>query len=922
MLEDKEGKSSTTREVYKASFSDYKASPSAEDNLTAVLALSDNVLCVVLNACYSDSLAEAITKKIDFVVGMTGSVGDLVAVDFAKGFYEAIANGTSMEKARSSGCQRMQERGEGHRLTLTCKEGADKNKPLIIFTTKPQGLVTQQGQQNIYQEISGQANFTTGTGSISVNKHYYSEALTPEVKQAWRVPYNRNLSFTGRKALLEKLANNLENGKSTALTQTIYGLGGIGKTQLALEYAHRYKHKYKVVWWVNSETETALLTDYGALALVLKLTTSDEIEKQREFSKNWFNTKDEWLLVFDNAEAYSSIKNYLPTNGKGHVLITSRNPNWGRTIISLPIDVWKRTESVEFLKNSLNFEIEEEAVANELAEELGDLPLALDQAAAYIKENDGNINTYLELFREKRIELLKEVSTLEAYQETVATTWLVAMEKIQKTLGAKELLILCAFLAPDNIPLDIIQEHPDYLSKPLADALTDPLKRNQAIKALRSYSLIKKIDSNISIHRLLQTVVRDLLTKKQQAEWLNTTTELIKKAFPFNPQDLKTRQIAERLSSHAEHVASKAVEDKTLASLLNSLGDYFCNVVYYSQGEKYYKRALSIRETLLGTEHPDVVTSLNNLASLLKSQKNYAEAGSLLQRIVSINEKLLGTEHLDVATSLHNLAHLLQIQGKYKEASTLYQRTLKIREKVLGAEHPDVATSLHNLALVFHSQGNYKGAEFLLQLVLMIWEKVLGAEHPDVATNLHNLALLLRSEESREEAERLYQRALSALSIKEKGLGAEHPDTATNLCSPALLLHFLGYYEEAEHLYQQALPIKEKELGAEHPDIANDLNNLAELLGNQGKYEEAEPLLRQALKISEKALGAEHPEVATRLNNLAILLCFQRNYAKAEPLLRRAVDIWESKLGNKHPDTIQGHRNLENLLQELANQNQ
>jgi tetratricopeptide (TPR) repeat protein len=341
-----------------------------------------------------------------------------------------------------------------------------------------------------------------------------------------------------------------------------------------------------------------------------------------------------------------------------------------------------------------------------------------------------------------------------------------------------------------------------------------------------------------------------------------------------------------------------------LASLLHDKGDY-------DGAEPLYRRALAIREKVLGVQHPSTATSLNNLAALLYYKGDYDGAEPLYRRALAIREKVLGAQHPDTANSLNNLAELLRNKGDYDSAEPLYRRALAIKEKVLGAQHPNTATSLNNLALLLENKGDYDGAEPLYRRALAIREKVLGAQHPDTAKSLNNLAGLLEDKGDYNGAEPLYRRALA---IHEKVLGAQHPLTAISLDNLASLLSNKGDYGGAKPLYRRALAIHEKVLGAQHPDTATSLNNLAELLRNKGDYDSAEPLYRRALAIREKVLGAQHPDTATSLNNLAALLYFKGDYDGAEPLYRRALAIREKVLGAQHPDTATSLNNLAGLL--------
>jgi tetratricopeptide (TPR) repeat protein len=334
----------------------------------------------------------------------------------------------------------------------------------------------------------------------------------------------------------------------------------------------------------------------------------------------------------------------------------------------------------------------------------------------------------------------------------------------------------------------------------------------------------------------------------------------------------------------------------------------------FSTAKKNYSGSLALhrqRQRLSGDQPQilrDISISLEKIGVINQSMGNYTEALPLYERSLSIREKVLGPEHPGVATTLNNLAVLYQSMGNYTEALPLYERALSISEKVLGPEHPDVATTLNNLAMLYESMGNYTEALPLYERALSISEKVLGPEHPDVATTLNNWAVLYQSMGNYTEALPLYERALS---IREKVLGPEHPDVAATLNNWAELYRLMGNYTEALPLYERALGIIEKVLGPEHPDVATTLNNLAGLYESMGNYTEALPLYERALSIREKVLGPEHPDVATTLNNLAVLYESMGNYTEALPLYERALGIIEKVLGPEHPNTKTTSKNMQ-----------
>ena len=646
----------------------------------------------------------------------------------------------------------------------------------------------------------------------------------------WNIP-RRNPNFTGRDQLLKELHASLTGGNHTALTQhSLHGLGGIGKTQLAIEYAYRYTTSYEYAWWIRSEEDSGIIADYTALATALQLPEKDAEEQEAIIRavRQWLNTRHGWLLVFDNARDADTLRDYLPDGAGGHVLITSRNPDWKTIGTPLEIKVWQRDESIAFLKERTG--LDQQTDANLLAEELGDLPLALEQAAAYIDKSRITIAEYLELFRTHRKDLLDRATPPAGYPDTVATTWAMAFEAIRDVPLASDILFYSSVIAPDLIPKDLVkhalQERQNDQEN--ENRQIDPLVFNAAVDALCSYSLITSDTGTFSIHRLVQATIQDRIGPEATVRYRTVMLKVLRGQFPGegyrNPSCWPE---CETLLPHAEKLTEESDPSQTIATLLNRMGGYYYGRASYAKAESLDRRSLAILEELLGAEHPSVATSLNDLALSLKAHGKYVEAEPLYRRALAIGEKVLGSEDPSVATRLNNLAELLRAQGKYGEAEPLYRRALAIDEKVLGSEDPNVAIRLNNLALLLREQGKYAEAELLQRRSLAICEKQLGAEHPYVATSLNNLAGLLQHQ---------------------------------------------GKYVEAEPLYRCALAIREQRLGAEHSDVAQSLNDLAGLLRAQGKYVEAEPLYRRAVRICEQSLGASHPNTIMVKKNLTILL--------------------------------------------------
>jgi tetratricopeptide (TPR) repeat protein len=738
----------------------------------------------------------------------------------------------------------------------------------------------------------------------------------------WNVPYRRNPFFTGRDKPLKDLRRALSKRSRAALTQlaAIAGLGGIGKTQTAVEYAYRHRDDYKAVFWVRAESESSTTSGFLEVAGMLNLATKDAQESVQAVIR-WLGSNAGWLLIFDNADELEQLKPWVPTDPKGHILITSRAQVFHGLAQPVRLEVLAPDKALEFLLKRTEREASddrEKEAAAQLAKELGYLPLALEQAGAFISENGSQFGSYLASYRKQRLELLNRSKPIAGdYKESVATTWLMNFSEIEAANPASaDLLRFSAFLDPDSIPLTLIiqarEQLGSLLSTALAGADQDRLLLDTLLQPLRSYSLVRRDpgSESYSVHRMVQEAVKSRMDEPEQRAWAERAVIAAHESFP-DPTSYVDWPLCELLLPHAA-AAARLIDDWTFESsqaarLMNQVGVYNVERGRYAEAEPLYKRALGIKAKALSPDHPSVATTLNNLAVLYDVQGRYEEEEPLCQRALGIREKALGPDHPSVATSLNNLASLYEHQSRYSKAEPLHKRALGIWQKALGPDHPDVAKSLNNIAGLYRIQGRYEEAEPMYQRALGIREKALGPDHPDVANSLNNLAALCRVQGRYEEAEPLYGRSLR---IREKALGPGHPDVAQTLNNLALLYRVQGRYEEAEPLYGRSLRIREKALGPGHPDVAASLNNLAALHFFQGRYEKAEPLYDQALRMLEKALGPDHPDVATNLNNLAELYRVQGRYQEAEPLYKRALLIYEKALGLNHPAIANCRNNL------------
>jgi tetratricopeptide (TPR) repeat protein len=763
--------------------------------------------------------------------------------------------------------------------------------------------------------------------------------------QATGAPHLHNLPFLplgelfkGRDEELVKLEASLGSpGQAAAITQrqALYGLGGIGKTRLAVEYAWRFGARYTAVFFLRADSEAALRSSLAELARRPYLNLPEREVREEELQVGavlaWLREHPGWLLILDNVDsedAAEAVLDLLPELSTGRVLLTTRRKEWPVGISKQPLDTLSLDESVAFLLQRTEIDrqktAEDEAQARLLADLLDGLPLALEQAAAYVNHNQISLARYLRAWESERERVLGwfDPKTMQ-YPLPLAMTWQATFERLSPT--AQAILTLCSFLATEPIPdamietcearvcsaVEMLPERTAQVGEeaPLLDALAE----------LAAYSMIIRQEGAFTLHRLVQEVLRSGAARERAHDWIETAAWLVADFAPTEiAGDVRTWTVWKLLRPHAEAVVAWADAERIESptnSLHTDLGTLLQAKSLFAEAERHLRRALAVCEASASDETKGrLALCLNNLAQLLQETNRLDEAEPLMRRALDIWGNALGDEHPQVATAFNNLALLLQDTNRLAEAQPLMRRALDIDRKVFGDEHPDVARDLNNLAQLLQDTNRLAEAEPLMRQALDIWRNALGDEHPRVATAFNNLARLLQDTNRLDEAEPLVRQALD---IWRNALGAEHPQVATAFNNLARLLQDTNRLAEAEPLIRQALGIWRNALGDEHPQVATAFNNLALLLQDTNRLAEAEPLMRQALDIDRKALGDDHPNVAIRLNNLATLLHDTNRLAEAEPLARRAAEIFQASLGSEHPHTRTASGNHATILQAL-----
>jgi tetratricopeptide (TPR) repeat protein len=648
----------------------------------------------------------------------------------------------------------------------------------------------------------------------------------PWFKAIFDVPFPKNKFFTGREETLRCLAAQLRVGGKAALGQAdpselpqstraaISGLGGIGKTQIAVEFAHRHRDEYRQVFFVRSETVADIIGGFAKIAELLALPEAGEQDQNAVAVavRRWLEGNEGWLLILDNADTPALLEPYLPIDSAGHVLVTSRAQNFAvLNLDSERLAPPPAEEARDFLLKRTRRQsarAAERQAATDLATELGSLPLALEQAAAYISTREVSFADYLDSFRRRGLELVGQ-SGPEAgtRHDPVAVTWSLNLEQVlRESPASADLLHAAAFLAPEAIPDEFFFDGGSEISARLGEALAsqDPLTVAELAVPLLRYSLVERDaeKQTLSLHRLVQEVVKNDLGDSAKVRLRRVVRALIR-SFPW--PEFKNWLRCERLLPHLLAIVNVAEEGNEIAKLQQAGAVYLRNRGRFAEAEPLYERSLAILEKSLGGDHPDVATSLNNLAVLYKNQGRLAKAKPLYKRSLAIREKSLGSDHPNVASSLNNLALIYKNQGRWAKAELLFERSLAIWEKSLGRDHPNVATVLNNLAIVYRNQGRLTEAESLYQRSLAIREKSLEGDHPSVADTLNNLANLYRNQDRLTEAESLYQRSLA---IRERSLGGDHLLVARSLDNLATLRRQQGREAEGEEFEERARQVR------------------------------------------------------------------------------------------------------------------
>ena len=786
-----------------------------------------------------------------------------------------------------------------------------------------------------------------------------------KVPAIWNVPA-RNADFTGRAATMERLRDKLAGGGVTVVVaQALYGLGGVGKTQLALEYAHRFMADYDILWWVPSERSEEISVALAELARKMGLRVGDNVAEAAESALEELrrDTTPHWLLIFDNADDPKQLQPYLPT-GAGHVLITSRNQAWTHSAEPLEVDVFTGDESVAHLLRHVP-DIDPDD-AKRVADALGHLPLAVEQASAWLEQTGMTAQAYVtELTTQAtRILALNQPSD---YPTPVAATWNLSFDRLrERSPAAVRLLQLLAFFSPGPISLELLYgDEMNASLLPFDETLSDKFMLGRVIRDISRFALVKvdQGSNSMQIHRLVQAVIRSQMTDEEQLAAHHEVHKVLAGARPRqgetdDPSNWSTYDI---IWPHLGPSVAEECDDPRTRQLLIDWVRY-----QWKHGE--FEACLSLAHRLqilwthqLGPDHPQTLHLQFHIANVLRSQGRFNEARDIDTYVLERQQAVLGADHplalitagglgadlralgefraaleLDRRThesfkeqfgedyprtlfAAHNLACSLRLVGNYTAARRLDQETLDRRQRVLPRGHPYTLYSAANLANDMRAAGSFRESVELLRTTWEGYRAVLGDDMLDTLRTATSLAVSLRKAGEQSEAMNL---AKDTYERYKRRYGSDTPDARSCAINLACDYAAVDNMPKALGLVTDVQAAHQASLGNDHPNTLVAANNLACYLRSIGRLDEAFGLAEETLRRMRTRLGEMHPLTLSCAVNLANCLGDAGDLAAAEALERETISRLGKTLGDDHPDTLVCQAGLTVTLREVGRKNE
>lgn len=777
-------------------------------------------------------------------------------------------------------------------------------------------------------------------------------ADTPEV---WGGVPRRNTRFTGREELLSKAYRSLQDAGPGAGVVTLHGMSGVGKTQLAAEYVYRFGSEYDVVWWVPADRRALYRQKLAELAPELGLSTGAEYGERLRAVRDALRRGEphsHWLLVLDGADEPEHIWDLVPT-GPGHVLITSRNPEWSEHNSNLvEVPVYARDESVAFIRRRAPRLTPAEA--DQLADALEDLPLLLDQTAGWLNDSDMSVEEYIELLEDGIDQDVVKVSA--DFPLAFQTAWSILLNKLKDTVPESvDLLRLCSFFAPGSIPVRLLREMPPgELPEQLSGLMNDPLLWNRAIGQLRQYSVVR-LESHESVvdeassgeslymHRMVHQIIGKDMPERDRREFIEVVRRALAAADPGRPTDTRLWPAYAEITPHLKWADVLRSTDPAVQTLVLNCLRYMYLSGEYRAGIKLGARAMDAWRELLGEDYPRVWDLRYHYANLLRAVGDYAgteaieraavdhlraergpqdlehlraasglaadlrglgrydEALNISGWILDAYRELLGDQDSRTLNAQNNLGTSMRLLGRYEEALELNRRTLEARRRLLRPRHSWTLYSEINYATDLRLLGRYGDALSLQNQSARVHRLVMGSDNPQTLRAEHNLALCQYRSGERARAATLFTRVLER---SERVLGENDPLTMMFAASQSFFAREHADIDQARDISEKVIAGYVDMLGEGHPYVAGTRANHALILRNVGEREHAHTLLEESLADMTRAVGENHPWTLGCAINASALRNLvgdpESAAALTDSVITRAIEV----LGRTHPLTL------------------
>ncbi|KAL8389250.1 hypothetical protein RB599_011041 [Gaeumannomyces hyphopodioides] len=767
------------------------------------------------------------------------------------------------------------------------------------------------------------------------------------------IPFPRNEALVKRDDLFAELERLLPP-QTESQTAALWGLGGSGKTQIALEYAYRRWHSAPCsVFWVHADNEATFSQDYQLIAKKLGVPANLQGDELLAEVRARIEAEPSWVLVLDNvdniglfgagrrkpaaqsgeqphrADHAPNLHNFVPRGPIGTVLWTSRDEGIAGSLVvaqrTINVARMEEDEALKLLTTIRNEAIDdtERDSASALLAELDRLPLAISQAASYMRRTRTPVKEYLSKLKrgKKRWRILRasepDVHRRCAVSNSILETWSISIEHIrQENEMAYHILHVLAFFDNQNIPEPMVKKIAKQLGSRQANEQSSDSEDEDAIDAaarLREFSFLSHRKSDwgpaYEMHKLVQEAARyRLQAKEDEIYFAKAALRTINDLFPKS----RLRELweeREKYLAHAQRVGEWAdlCGEEEAAMLLGQVAIYLYDRGRWRDNEPVAQKVYELQKKILGDKHPDTLRSMANLATTYHGQEKYNEAEKVEAEVLALQRDTLGDKHPDTLRSMSNLALTYHGQKRYNEAEKMGAEVLALQRDTLGDKHPNTLQNMANLITIYNKQKKYNEAEKIGAEVLALQRDTLGDKHPDTFRSIINLAATYHEQGKHNEAEKM---GIKVLALQRDTFGDKHPDTLRSMANLATTYHEQKRYNEAEKIKTEVLALQRDTLGNKHPDTLRSMANLAITYYGQERYNEAEKMEMEVLALWRDTFGNKHPDTVRSMANLAATYYGQERYNEAEKMEMEVLALWRDILGDTHPYTTRAMYNV------------